>query len=399
MRPVTPEFLCDDYQDVRVLDAPRDYVELEVILYPFNTVGEAIGADGAWRSKAAAMTQWLAPGPTADWTPAMQRDLEAALAKDGIDAAKLSDKALVEQAAGWLCRRTQTSECFTAFVTAFDERGRPFLPPELAAAAPAVAGPDELRRQWARDLSARGITHRELRREVAGAIGALRNSWASHSLNEVFVDGRWRRLDCDRLGQDIRDRGMFGLMVHVATFSDWADARMPATIGKRQTLGITDDVFGHTNPYSTIALRDEFGPHCKLANPEPAPRSLRITTVHWGDAADVPDDVRRWFAARKVFGLVARIEGAADRGDLRSFMRDADLRATLVADGAATLGVALDAGNWWLRPEGHAFVVVPFGPADREGLRTGVPYRFVARNGEKSATWQVDEGLRVVRPR
>ena len=36
MRPVTIEFLNDDYQDARVLDETDDYVELEVIHYPFN---------------------------------------------------------------------------------------------------------------------------------------------------------------------------------------------------------------------------------------------------------------------------------------------------------------------------------------------------------------------------
>ncbi|MFO1076285.1 MAG: hypothetical protein U1E73_01000 [Planctomycetota bacterium] len=448
MRPVTPEFLCDDYQDVRVLDETADHVELEVILYPFNTVGEGIGGDAAWRAKAVAMPQWTAPGPTADWTPTMKEALEAAMRADGIDATRLDDKAIVEAAAPWLCNRTKNSNCFTAFATAFDDRGQPFVPPELLPAVPGAKDPDAMREQWSRDLSARGmfehktrgscssssiyingclralgvptrivlcipvvdagdddelrmldrgITHRELRRDLLGAVRPLRNSWSSHSFNEVFVDGRWRRLNYGRLGQDIRDPDLFGLMVHVATFSDWADARMPETLGRRQTLRISDDAFGHANPYSTISLRDEFGPHCALPNPEPAPYALRITDAQWGDAAAVAADVRKWFADHGVFGLVVKVDGVARGSELMRFLALADLSLQLLAEAAPPLNVGVDADNWWLRPDGRAFLVVPLGPADREKMRRGAPYRLVARNGEKNATWQVAESLRIAR--
>ena len=42
MKPVTPEYLNDDYQDARVLDETAEYVELEVIHYPFNTVADGM---------------------------------------------------------------------------------------------------------------------------------------------------------------------------------------------------------------------------------------------------------------------------------------------------------------------------------------------------------------------
>src|SRR5262245_38149711 len=40
LRPVTPDVLCDDYQDARILDETAEYVELEVIHYPLNTVAD-----------------------------------------------------------------------------------------------------------------------------------------------------------------------------------------------------------------------------------------------------------------------------------------------------------------------------------------------------------------------
>ena len=49
MKPVTIEFLNDDYQDARQLDETESYVELEVIHYPFNNVASSITADEEWR--------------------------------------------------------------------------------------------------------------------------------------------------------------------------------------------------------------------------------------------------------------------------------------------------------------------------------------------------------------
>src|SRR5262245_37004689 len=101
MRPVTIEYLCDDYQDARVLDETDTWIELEVVHYPFNTVAAAVTADPDWRRTTAGMTHWTAPGPTADWTPAMRDQLAAALAADGIAVDSLDDRTLVERAAKW----------------------------------------------------------------------------------------------------------------------------------------------------------------------------------------------------------------------------------------------------------------------------------------------------------
>lgn len=449
MRPVTPEFLNDDYQDARVLDETDDYIELEVIHYPFNTVAEAIGSDPKWRAAAKKMSAWTKPVPAANWNAKMRRELIAALKKDGIRADRLADRELVEQASKWLCNHAKGNDCFTTFVTAFDEQGKPYLPEELREAVPSGMNPEKLAEQWEMDILARGmfergirgscsssatylngclralgiptrivlcipivdanddtelrllkkgIRHHALRRDTVAAIERIRGSWASHTFNEVWVDGRWRRLNYTRLGQDIRDPGMFGILTHVATFSDWSEAEMPKTIGRRQTFRRYDDIFGHANPYSTIALRDEFGVHSEIQPAAPIARSLRITDTLWGDADGTPEDVRAWFERNEAFGLVARVEGAADGGELRDFLSAADHRVFLVADGETTLGVGIDAGNWWFRDDGHAFVVVPFGGADRRDLVPDVEYRFVTRNQtDGGATWQVAEGLRVVR--
>ena len=269
------------------------------------------------------------------------------------------------------------------------------IPTRIVLCIPIVDANDDAERR----LLQRGIRHRALQRSTVAAIDKIKGSWSSHTFNEVWVDGRWRRLNYDRLGQDIREPGMFGILTHVATFSDWSEARMPTTIGRRQSLRQYDDVFGGPNPYSTIALRDEFGVHCDIEQAAPIVQSLKITGAQWGDAEDAPADVRAWFRRQNAFGLVARIEGARDSGELRDFLSACDKRVFLVADGHDTLGIGLDSGNWWFREDGSAQVVVPFGLADRKGLVAGVPYQFVTRNQGDEAKWSVDEDLRVVRPR
>ncbi len=185
-------------------------------------------------------------------------------------------------------------------------------------------------------------------------------------------------------------------MTHVATFFDWADARMPETIGRRQALGLRDDVFGGSNPYSTIALRDEFGPHCSLENPDPTPETLAIEQVFWTDSKKLPEDVLAGLERSNRFGLVARLTDVAGSTELRSFLNHTDLRVFLEAKGQATLRVAFDPGCWWLKND-TAWIYLPFGRADRRDLVEGVAYQFRPRNEKKDWTWVVSDNVKVIR--
>lgn len=243
----------------------------------------------------------------------------------------------------------------------------------------------------------RGITHHRLRARVLPALQRLRGSWASHTFNEVWVGGRWRRLNYDRLGQPIVDENLFGMITHIATFADWADADMPATVGRRQGLGHRDDVFGGPNPYSTISLRDEFGPHCTLENPQPEPVTLVVTAVHWGDAEPTPETIREWFADRGACGLVARVEGRRNSKQLQALLEGMDARVFLQADDGTRLGVGFDSGCIWGRGD-HCFVYVPFGGADRRDHDHRKSYCFVCRNDQRIHRWQVADDV-IVPPR
>ena len=455
MRPVTPEYLNDDYQDARVLDETDSYVELEVIHYPFNSVADAIKGNANWREDVAAnadLAPWLAPGPTSDWTPELRETMLADLAAEvGIDiraseiadAPSLDDRSVAETVSRWLMNRSEFHNGFTAFVTEFDEDGQPFVTDELRGNRDV----EDFEAEWRRELSAagmyaarehgscssssiylsgclraiglptrtilcipvvdagderevdlvrHGIRHPAVRRTLLGALDGLRNSWASHTFNEVWIDGRWRRLNYSKLGQNIYDREMFGLMTHVATFRDWAEARMPETIGARQKGARQRDVFGGNNPYSTVALRDGFGPHCTLERPEHVVIETKVDRLWWSDDETLPEFIRAGMAPKGRFGLVAKVSTPQGDEALRAMLSDSDRRVYLNADDHR-LGVGFDPGCAWFSGNGEAWFHIGFGRGDIQRLRKDTTYRIQVRNDSKDYAWKIAQACAEIR--
>jgi len=330
--PVNLSTLDDDYQDARVLEVRDDAIELEVILYPFNTNAGAITEDPNWRTPDPSMQKWLQAGLTSNWDSALERQLTEQLGDAGIEVAALSDKQLVERVAPWLMKHAVSEEGFTTFDMEFVD-GKPRVPPELTAV---VA--NELKKrgrtreqQWDRELygkqmfesSARGtctssaiylstclralgiptrsvlfipvidssderqlklvsqrISHLGVQETILRA-AAPRGTWASHSFNEVFVGGRWQRLNYDRLGQNILDDAYLGLMIKVNSWADHSEAGL-VSWGLRHARHDSwgDDVFGGPNPYRCVSLSDLFGAHSKLQND---PKTLTVSRAYWYD--------------------------------------------------------------------------------------------------------------------
>jgi hypothetical protein len=316
MRPAEADAMNDDFQDARLVEDHGTYIGVEVIHYPLCTAGEAIVGNPRWREEAAAMRSWIDPGPTANWDDGMRKALFAEIG----DVSALDDKQLVEKAAPWLIRRAKCEDGFTTFYTAF-EGNRPFVPEELRGRVGSECKRmgRTLEEEWNHDLFAKGmfesrargsctstaiylngclralglptrivltipvidagdptevemvrqnVSNPRVREKVLAGIGKIpKGNWTSHTFNEVWIGGRWRRLNEARLGQPILDEGLFGLMTHVATLGDWADANAAATIGKRQEKKDWKDVFGGPNPYSAAAVEDAFGVHCNMKNP------------------------------------------------------------------------------------------------------------------------------------
>ena len=155
-------------------------------------------------------------------------------------------------------------------------------------------------------------------------------------------------------------------------------------------LAIRNDVFGGSNPYSTISLRDAFGPHSTLKNPPAKAETLRVAGVFWTDSEELPDAIREGCRRRNRFGLIAYVDDAGSSARWARFLAEADPRVFLEAKAHPTLKVGFDAGCWWFQ-DGAAWIYVPLGPADRRDLQRGVSYRVRARNSTAGFTWDLEQ--------
>ncbi|MCA9284954.1 MAG: transglutaminase domain-containing protein [Phycisphaerales bacterium] len=452
--PVTPDVCGDDYQDARILDVTDRYVELEVIYYPLNTVATAIAADPDWRRTVRPLAVWTEPGLTANWDPAMRDELVRQLAADGIDAGSLDDETLVRKASRWLLDHATYEDGFTTFCTRFVE-GVPEVHPALR-----DSGRDEdtgeridVEAAWDRELFARGmfangvrgsctssaiyldgclralgiptrivltipvidasderelalvgnIRHHGVRAAIEEGTSGLGRSWASHTFNEVFVGGRWRRLNYDRLGQNTLDPQFFGLLTHVATFSDWADGNMAATWGVRQRQPPPDDPFGGSNPYSTIALSDRFGAHASIDNP-PAPgtyQQLTIDRVQWFGEHPAGVDMRLDDPETAGHLVVHVVEGAPGEGprQYKRFYDRVGKTFRLEAPGHGTIPVRATRGYWAAPEKGLQHFYLRIEPADFAGMAPGVEYALVAVDASRADAdaprWVVADGVTI----
>jgi hypothetical protein len=448
MRPVSPETLNDDYQDVRVLDETNEYVEMEVVHYPFGTAGDGIVGNPRWREEVGHLAEYVRPGVTANWDAAMRDALVAALAKDGIDVRALDDAELVRRVAPWLLRRCGPCGGFTTFFVHFPD-GKPTLFPGLERAARQNGMTRGAEEQWSREVLARGMFENRtcgtctstaiylsgclralgiptrlvlcqpivdasdpaememVERDVENPVvrrtilAALRGNtgWTSHTFNEVFVNGRWRRLNYDRLGAGIFGTSDFGVMTHVLTVNDWAHARAAETIGRRQGLELRDDAFGHANTYSTIDLSDRTGAH---APPVPAPAMVPITlTVEralWRGSADLPADVASVEVAdphgEGHLLLGVREREPSDTAQYGEFFEWVGREFRLRADGHEDVAAWAERGYWG---SGWFYVRVP--PVEWRRMASDVAYALVAVDDDVSMhRWAIAPGVTVTKP-
>jgi len=450
MRPVEVSALSDDYQDARLLDEAQQWVKLEVVHYPLNTVASAIQGNPNWRKDYAHMQPYLAPGLTSNWDEELREKLVAALRSDGIHVDKLDDKQTVERVSAWLVQRARYHSGFTTFFVHFP-KGRPAVLPGLEKVVeqqrPGGQSLDEL---WQRELFAKGmfnnrargsctssaiylngclralgvptrivlcipaidasdprevamldsgVTHHQVRQALRKGTGRLSRNWSSHTFNEVYVGGRWRRLNYSRLGQNILDPRLFGLMTHTLTVHDWSDAKIARTVGRRQGLQQYDDVFGGTNPYSTLELSDQFGAHATIDNPpvtEPQPfRQLTIVKAMWWVDRPAQVDMRLDDPQQSGHLLVRVKENHPDQdvSQYAPFYEQVGKEFVLRAAGKPDVRADAERGYW----SGPAVFYLRIKPQQLQQMAEGVPYSLIALNRDEKYRWIVDEGVTLTR--
>jgi hypothetical protein len=457
MPPYNLAALNDDYQDVRVRQETKDFVELAVVSYPLNTNAQAITENRNWKKEYAGMKEYLEPGVTTNWDAAMRRELLAELAKSGIDPDQLTDKEVVEKVSRWLCARCGYRSMFgTMYVgfpgnkpavlagleQAFDhDKGDPKwtvveqfahellgkemyqcrtrgsctssavllttvlravgIPTRMILAVPIadVNDPGQVA------LVEKNVHHHQVRAQITDGLLRTGHGFASHTYNEVFVGNRWRRLNYNKLGQNVLDDRYFGLMIHVHTFNDLSDANLAPTWGRRYALGLRDDNFKTSNPYRTLEISDLLGRDSQVPNP-PAEakdhKSVTITKAYWRGSKDTPEVIRNT-ASKPQNGeghlYVHGDEWFADQDHLqyKKFLQRADKSFVFRAKGHPDVKGAIQL-SFWTDPSINLREILLVIPRDEFAKMTkGVAYTIQPVNAVAGYRWGVKEGLTISR--
>ena len=455
MRPYNLEAMSDDYQDVRLLRETNDYGEFEVVVYPFNSNAEAIEGNPNWKSDCAGMAEYLAPGVTTNWDEAMQKDL-LRLAQEGIDPSKLTDNEVVEQVSRWLFQRSQYRYMFCTFYVGF-ANGHPAVLPGLEKAFEREKGDPKwtVQQQFEHELFGKQMYANKaygtctstavLQTTVLRALGiptrmvlcipladgsdpdqvamldALTNhrvrcdaslgslsggsGFASHTFCEVFVGGRWRRLNFTRLGQNVLERNYLGLMIHTHTFRDLSDANLAATWGTRYAKGERTDAFPRSNPYRLLEVGDKFGKYAQLPNPpvEIEHKTITISKAYWPESPDTHAEVRNLPSGagtgdRRFFTHGEEwFENAGDYLQYKLFMRRADKNFVLRSKDKPDVAcrVSMNFYTHASRNLRELEVVIP--AAEYAKMEPGVAYTLVPTNAQEPYRWKVGEGVVLAR--
>jgi hypothetical protein len=457
MPPYNLEALNDDYQDVRTRIETKEFVELEVVAYPLNTNAKAIKANPNWKKDCVGMKEYLAPGITTNWDEQMRKDLLGELASDGIHPDKLTDKEVVERVSRWLFKRSRHRSMFCTFYVGFSDgkakilpglekqfesdKGDPKwtvqqqldhelfgkqmfahktygtctstavyqttvlralgIPTRMILCVPLADGSDPAQVE----MIEKGLTNHRVKYDaVMGAISGG-DGFTSHTFCEVFVGGRWRRLNYTTLGQNILERRYLGLMLHVHTFKDLSEANLAATWGTRYAKGKRDKVFPHSNPYRLLEVSDHFGKHASVPNPPAAKdhKKLTIVKAYRDDAQDALPEVRAMPSGAEAGGgrfwvqCEEWLENAGDHLQYKLFMRRSDRNFVLRAKGRPDIACRISMNFVTGGPRNLRELEVVIPAADYARMARGVPHSLHPANSKKDYQWKVSEGVKLTR--
>ena len=150
---------------------------------------------------------------------------------------------------------------------------------------PHGAGHSDGRRQRSGAVGdgAEGIHHHRVRRTLLQGLSGAKG-YANHTFNEVFVGGRWVRLNYKTLGQNTLDGNLMGLLTHVNTFNDLSEVPLAATWGKRYARASATRFSAMAIPIDARKSRtiSASSPRSKTRKLREH-RSLTISRAYWAD--------------------------------------------------------------------------------------------------------------------
>ena len=322
IKPFNLEAMNNDHQDAVLVSENEFSAVVDVTLYPLAKSTNGISGSKDWKNQSASMQKWLKPGLTTNWDDTMRKHIVTQLKLRNVDLDSIDDVSLVKEIANWLMDPTQFQfkDFFISYDVLFDQ-GKPIGNPKLQAyidmemkkngftdkdsairlgvlgkemyqarfrghctasstlfatvlkavgiptrfvlTVPAVDGnsADQL------ELLKQGITHNIIRQKVLNA--QPKQGFASHTFVEVYVGGRWVRLNYNNFGQPALWSSM-GQLTEVNSFADWGESWNLKTWGEHTQVDYFDPSvqakLSSQNPYRVLKLDDHFGKFSGIEN-------------------------------------------------------------------------------------------------------------------------------------
>lgn|GEM_PF-1220502 len=459
LKPYDLKAMNDDYQDATLIKETAEYGEIEVIHYPLNNVGQAITPNPHWQSDCASMQDWLRPGLTTNWTPQMRTQLLAELASEGIRPGELTDHEVAKQVSRWMLQRIRPpasmfttyfidfsgekpallSGCEKAFEREKGTMGWTFeqqlqheafgagmfehktrgtctssavcwttifralgLPARQVLCIPAADVNDPAQIEMIR----RGITHHAVRKTILEGMEGL-SGFVAHTFNEVFIGGRWVRLNYSKLGQNILDEKLYGLLTHTLTFRDLSEAGLSPTWGRRYALGQRSAALPTSNPFTALEVSDLIGTHAQILNPPVKPLAdhavLTFQRLIWADSPQRPAwltlEILQSSTPERVLILARPAERFADQNhrQYRRFMDASDPSFVLKGADGTEIPARLTQGFYTTSTECE--IALYISANDRTRMKPGVSFTLVPHNQKDPARqWAVQKGTTLTAP-
>jgi transglutaminase-like putative cysteine protease len=451
LKPYSVADMKDDFQDVRLIAEDADSCTVEITYYPLHQ--PSIGENPRWREEYAGMSEYLRSTPTENWDETMRRDLLAELRDAGIHPDRLTDKQLVEQVSRWAMRRSKGTSAFAIWTLHYPEGKATVFPPLRAAFDREKSKSSHTDEQLiAREALGRSmfydkvhgsctsssvylgtifralgiptrivfcvppfdpndakqaamfydnIRHHRVRETVRSALDGM-TGFVNHLFNEVFVGGRWVRLNYSTLGQPILDARYFGLLTHTFTCADLSQAPLAETWGMRYfRYREAQPKLTSVNPYRLIAVRDHFGARANIDNPVVPVNELRTATIIKllrPDSTQIPSWVDRSNLAKLNVDLLIAFKEwiPGSHLQMRVFEKRVGQEFRLVAAGYPDLqarlhGLKLSQGNGSFQA-----YALKIDEADRKNVVGGVGYALQPINTNSNYIWQTAPDLQPI---
>jgi hypothetical protein len=434
--------VSDGWQDAREVHREKEAVEIEIVAYPLATPHIEREADGVRSKVGEELARYIRPNLTNDFDDEMCKELLAALDKGGIHVEGLGDRELVKRVAGWAMDRVDAGRTGfnICYVTAregrlvieeglesyaraarsdpnrslreqldIEVRGASMfrrarcgactstavylqtilralgVPTRTTIAMPPIDSSDESQLKLLRE----GLRPSALRDQILEG-ASPRGGWVEHTINVVWVGGRWMRLNYDKLGQPVVDPRYLGLMLRFLDYDDRATAGTARTWGRWWALGLRSARYPGSNPYRLLSLSDRMGKHA-TAKLQPSGRAthkkLTVVGARWSAHGTEKSewlelDCREWFQ---------------DQGgdQYKRFTESADRVFFLRARGRPDVEVFCGVGSFTSTDRHGVAVFVPRSAFNK--IEPGTPYRLVPRNRSDHFEWAVSPDVTVTR--